>query len=47
MRLMRMATVLAVVPVALAAQQTARPDAQNPGALEAEVQYATGGDARF
>ncbi|MGH7655930.1 MAG: hypothetical protein ACREN6_14835 [Gemmatimonadaceae bacterium] len=47
MRLTRMAAVLAVVPVALAAQQTARPDAPHPGALEAEVHYATGGDAWF
>ncbi|MFI5232218.1 MAG: hypothetical protein ACHQSE_06870 [Gemmatimonadales bacterium] len=49
MRLTRIAALLAgvVVPMALAAQQAARPDAPRPEALEAEVHYATGGDAWF
>lgn len=47
MRLMRISAVLAIVPAVLAAQETARVDAPQPGALEAEVHYATGGDAWF
>jgi hypothetical protein len=47
MRWAGVATVLAVVAPALAAQQTARPDPPRAGTLEAEVHYATGGDAWF
>ena len=47
MRLTRIAAVVVIVPALLAAQETARPDTPRVGALEAQIHYATGGDAWF